>query len=225
VRDTSKISSETGLVQMMRMVSSGDSILIDVSVNDYYKDVLKRPLSVEIDTTLTLTYRIKIDTIMGRDDSRKLIERLAEQKRQRKVREACVSIDKFILEHSISAEKEEPCMRYVLTKKVSKVRAKSKQTVRVNYAGYLLDGTCFATNIRSVAEAKGIYSNDEHYEPVDIVIDESPIVDGWHSALKHLGVGDKGTFYIPSQYSQQIRNVMIKEYDVLIFEIELLSNE
>ena len=62
------------------------------------------------------------------------------------------------------------------------------------------------------------------YKPMDVVIDRSNVIPGWHLALKQLNEGAKGTFYIPSSlaYGKQ-GGGPIGENSILVFDIEMVD--
>ncbi len=224
VRDTSKLHNEKKLKQMLRMVSRGDSIIVDFSVSGYYKDVESKPIPSHIDTTLRLTYHVKIDTIMTLEAYRYWLTDKLAKRMEAKIQKDAIIIDEFLVSKHITAEKTNEGVRYVIVKEVSSVRAQSKQLAVVNYAGYLLNGKCFVSNVKSVAQQNGLFKPDGVYEPLKVIIDESLVIAGWHSSLKVLGKGDKGIFYIPSPlaYGDQEAGD-IKENSILVFDIEVLD--
>ena len=224
VRDTSKLHNEKKLKQMLRMVSRGDSIIVDFSVSEYYKDVESKPIPSHIDTTLRLSYHVKIDTIMTLEAYRYWLADKLAKRMATKIQKDAIIIDEFLESKNITAEKTTEGVRYVITREVSSVKAQSKQIAVVNYVGYFLNGNCFVSNVKPIAQQNGLIKPDGVYEPLKVIIDESLVISGWHSSLKVLGKGDKGIFYIPSPlaYGDQGSDD-IKENSILVFDIEVLD--
>ena len=114
----------------------------------------------------------------------------------------------------------------MITREGEGENAVSGKTVSVNYAGYMLDGTHFDSNIKEVAQEQGLYNAArEPYSPYDVTIDQSSVIRGWHDALKVMKKGSKATVYIPSTlaYGPQQRSEVIKPNSILVFDLEIVE--
>jgi len=226
IADSAAIATENGMVQMLRMVSKGDSIALEISIKDFFMDMLKGPVPPDLDTTLMLSYRIKVNGIVSRDSFMAFQNEYMMKKQVIQLEKDLASIDSYLAEKNITAEKTESGLRYVITKPGLGENGKTGQVVKVNYTGYLLDGQYFDSSIKAVAEEKGIYDvRREPYTPYDVTIDQSSVIKGWHEAFKLLNKGSKATFYIPSMlaYGAQQRSEIIKENSVLVFDLEVVD--
>jgi len=65
----------------------------------------------------------------------------------------------------------------------------------------------------------------EPYGPLEITIDETNVIKGWHEALKLMNKGMKATFYMPSTlaYGSQQRSEIIKPNSILVFDMEIVD--
>lgn len=226
IADSAAIATENGMVQMLRMVSKGDSIALEISIKDFFMDMLKGPVPPDLDTTLMLSYRIKVNGIVSRDSFMAFQNEYMMKKQVIQLEKDLAAIDSYLAEKNITAEKTESGLRYVITKPGLGENGKTGQVVKVNYTGYLLDGQYFDSSIKAVAEEKGIYDvRREPYTPYDVTIDQSTVIKGWHEAFKLLNKGAKATFYIPSMlaYGTQQRSEIIKENSVLVFDLEVVD--
>lgn len=208
------------------MVSTGDSILVKLTVKEYYRDAAKRPLPAKADTTLLLTYSVKIDSIMTYENYRKWVTNVNSKRREVQMKNDLEVIDQYLADRNIEAEKTEAGLRYVITKRGHGPLPEPGQEVLVNYSGFLLDGTCFFSNVQSIAESHGLDSlPSATYQPLKVVVNKSPVIVGWHLALKVLNKGAKGRFYIPSPlaYGKQKFNAEIKENAILVFDLEIVD--
>lgn len=223
--DSLAIASEDGMTQMLRMVSKGDSVMVSMPVTKFFKDLVKAPVPLGVDSTLTLTYRIRIDEIMSREDFMTYQEELMNRLNEEQLTKDVAIIDQYLADNNIEAVKVESGLRYVITQPGTGENAKSGQTVSVHYTGYLLDGQFFDSSVQAVAEANGLYNPMRQYTPYDVTIDQSGVIQGWHDALKYLNKGAKGTFYIPSTlaYGPQQRSEVIKENSILVFDLEIVE--
>ena len=223
--DSSAIVSEDGMTQLLRMVSKGDSVIVSMPITKFFKDLVKSAVPSDIDSTLTLTYNIRIDTIMAQMDFMAYQQEMMAKFKEEQLAKDIVIIDKYLADNNITAVKVESGLRYVITTPGKGENATSGQTVKVHYSGYLLDGQYFDSSVQSVAEEKGLYNPMRPYEPYDVTIDQTGVIQGWHEALKYMNAGAKGTFYIPSTlaYGPQQRSEVIKENAILVFDLEVLS--
>jgi FKBP-type peptidyl-prolyl cis-trans isomerase FkpA len=226
IQDTSAMRTEDGMMQMMRMVSPGDSIVVNLTIKQFFKDLVKSPIPAGFDSTLSLTYLIKIDSITTPKGVREIQSAIMKKRSAEQLEKDIATIDAYLSEKNISAEKTESGLRYVITLPGKGENGKAGQVAKVNYAGYLLDGQYFDTSIKEIAQAKGVYNPArEPYAPYDVTIDETSVINGWHQALKLMNKGAKATFYIPSTlaYGQQQRSEVIKPNSILVFDMEVVD--
>jgi FKBP-type peptidyl-prolyl cis-trans isomerase FkpA len=223
--DSLAIASEDGMTQMLRMVSKGDSLVVSMPVTKFFADLVKAPVPMGVDSTLTLMYRIRIDEIMSREDFMTYQEELMARLGEEQLGKDIAIIDQYLTDNNIDAVKAESGLRYVITQPGTGENAKSGQTVSVHYSGYLLDGQYFDSSVQSIAEENGLYNPMRQYVPYEVTIDQTGVIQGWHEALKYLNSGAKATFYIPSTlaYGPQQRSEVIKENSILVFDLEVVE--
>jgi FKBP-type peptidyl-prolyl cis-trans isomerase len=234
--DSSQIADQDGISQMLGMMKKGDSTMFDVSVKKLFQEMAKSPIPLGVDSSLTLTYNVSVHDIIEKTQYQEYQAKLQEEyqvleeKRSREqLGKDTLAIDEYLNSRGINASKLPSGIRYVITSEGDSPNATSGQTVLVNYAGYLMDGTYFDTNVKSIAQEKGIYDSLRElrspYAPFEVVIDQSMLIPGWHDALKQLGTGAKGTFYIPSALAYGSRRMgdKIKENSNLVFDIEMVE--
>lgn len=106
----------------------------------------------------------------------------------------------------------------------------SRDTVMVNYRGYLASGELFDTNIEQVAEEAGILNPRRQemggYSPMEVLYSpEAPMIPGFKEGIQQMQVGDKAVLYIPSElgYGERGYPPVIPPSSDLIFEVELVS--
>jgi len=226
IADTSALKTENGMVQMFRQLSKGDSVVAEMPVLKFFKDIVNGPLPKTIDSTLNISYLIKVTDITTRESYMAKQQELMTKKQAEQLTKDIEIIDKYLADKGIKAEKTESGIRYVITQPGSGEKAAAGQNVKVNYTGYLLDGKYFDTSIKTLAQEKGLYdARREPYTPFELVIERSNVIKGWHEALKLMNKGSKGTFYIPSTlgYGPQRASEVIGENSVLVFDIEMLD--
>lgn len=101
-------------------------------------------------------------------------------------------------------------LQYEVIKMGNGQKPTSENTVKVNYAGTLIDGTEFDSSIK-------------RNEPAQFPVGN--IIPGWKEALLLMPVGSKFKVYVPQNlaYGAVGAGAQIKPYSTLIFEIELLE--
>ena len=102
-------------------------------------------------------------------------------------------------------------LQYQVLSEGKGAKPKASDTVRVHYAGTLLDGKTFDSSI-------------ERGEPVEFPLDQ--VVPGWQEGIQLMAVGSKYKFWIPSKlgYGEQgTPGGPIGPNAVLVFEVELLD--
>lgn len=229
IGDSANLEKERGMMQMLRMFSKNDSVSFSIPLKEL---LAGQPPIPQIDSTLIMTYRVTVRDIMSKDQFRDYRAKLMLEQKEKQLKEEeiqlkedIVTIDTYLTEKNIVAEKTESGLRYVITQPGKGENGKPGQVAKVNYSGYLLDGQYFDSSDKSVAEQKGIYNARSPYAPLEVTIDQTRVIKGWHEALKLLNKGAKVTVYIPSTlaYGPQQKSEIIKPNSILVFDMEVLD--
>ena len=235
IQDSSAIAHEDDITQMLRMLSKGDSATFSLTIADLFHDFAKQPVPPHLDSTRVVTYAISVRDIVKQEDFAAFQSQMEQDYYEFMNRNATaqlgkdtMAIDEYLSQRNINAQKLPSGVRYVIHKEGNGPLAQAGQTVTVDYAGYLLDGTYFDTSIKATAEEKGLFDArrdaQNGYRPYEVVIDQSSVIQGWHQALKQLNKGAEGTFYIPSglAYGPQPFNG-IEANSVLVFDLKMVD--
>lgn len=101
-------------------------------------------------------------------------------------------------------------LKYVVTKKAEGKKPKATDTVKVNYAGYLTNGTEFD-------------SSYQRGEPTEFPL--NGVIPGWTEGIQLMNTGETAVFYIPSNLAYGERGFpgAIPPNSDLIFGVELLD--
>ena len=223
IGDSAQLATEPGILQVLRMISKGDSLTFDLPLTELLGG---RPPMPGMDTTLTITYRVSVREIMDRQQYEEFQMKLIEEHSAKQLVKDVATIDAYLTEKGIQAVKAENGLRYVITQAGTGENCTPGQTATVNYSGYTLEGKYFDSSSKEVAQAKGVYNPArEPYEPYPVTIDETSVIKGWHEALKLMNKGSKATFYIPSPlgYGTQQRSEVIQANTILVFEMEVVD--
>ena len=129
-------------------------------------------------------------------------------------------------EKSLVAQTTPSGIRYIITKPGKGENPRPGQAVKVNYAGYLLDGTCFDSSIEAIARAHNVFNEARKpYEPYEVTLGYQQVIPGWEEALSLMNKGSKMTVFIPSTmaYGAQKRSEIIVENSILKFDLEMVD--
>jgi FKBP-type peptidyl-prolyl cis-trans isomerase len=222
IGDSAQLATEPGILQVLRMISKGDSVKFTLPLSELLGG---RPPMPGMDTTLSITYTLTVRDIMDRQAYEAFQMKLIEDHAAKQVVKDVAAIDAFLAEKGVQPLKTESGLRYVITQAGNGATCQPGQTASVNYGGYTLEGVYFDTNVKETAEAKGLYNPGAPYAPYDVTIDQSQVIKGWHEALKLMSKGTKATFYIPSPlaYGAQQRGEIILPNTILVFDMEVVD--
>lgn len=222
IGDSAQLATEPGILQVLRMISKGDSVTFSQSITEL---LAGQPPMPGMDTTLVITYHMTVREIMDQQAYEQFQMKLIEEHSAKQLVKDVAAIDAFLAGKSIQAEKTESGLRYVITQSGTGENGKPGQTASVNYSGYTLEGKYFDSSVEEVAKANGLYTPGRPYQPYDVTIDQSSVIKGWHEALKLMSKGSKATFYIPSPlgYGPQQRSEVIVPNTILVFDMEVVE--
>src|SRR5215204_2595452 len=85
IADSSAIAQEKGMFQMFRMLSKGDSVSVTLPLPKFYLEVAGRPAPLGVDSTLSLTYFLKVRDIMEMEAYREFQMGMMEKQRDSQI--------------------------------------------------------------------------------------------------------------------------------------------
>lgn len=208
IADTSALGKEDGMTQMFRSLSKGDSVVVSMTVGKFFKDLVQAPVPPSVDSTLSISYLIKVTDIMSKDSFRELQPKLMEAKAKKQINKDEKSITDYLQKNNITAERDSSGIHYVIHKtNEGSAKPEPGSCVEVEYAGKFL-------------------KTEEEFDKNDrIAFPLTGVIKGWQLAIPKLGIGDSATFYIPSAlaYGPQGYPGAIPPDAILIFDVELLG--
>ena len=206
IADTSQVKNEDGMTQMFRMLSKGDSVKTEMSVPEFFIKVVGRPAPPYIDTTRSVTYTLKVQDIMSVENYLKVREEQFKKRESRIHARDADDIGKHLSENKITAEQDTSGLQYVIYNKSGKRKPTEEDCVEVKYIGRLLS----TGEIIDQAERVAFPLNQ--------------VIPGWRFGIPKLGIGDSGTFFIPSKLAYGPQGYQgIPKDAVLIFNVTLLD--
>ncbi len=180
------------LEEGLAMLGSGDSITFFLSADSVYQRIFHQPLPPFVEKGSELIFKVGVLAVKNED--RELADWFAKAQ--------------------ISASPR-PSGLYILPMKAAAANARAAAPglkAKVHYAGYLLDGTKFASSID-----KG--------EPYQFQIGKGQVIPGWDEGISTMKVGEQVRLIIPSYlaYGPRGSSNLVPPYATLVFEIELLD--
>ncbi|ABR54413.1 peptidylprolyl isomerase FKBP-type [Methanococcus vannielii SB] len=98
--------------------------------------------------------------------------------------------------------------------------------ILVDYTGRFDEGEVFDTSIEAVAKEEGIYEEERPYQPLEFVVGEGQLIQGFEEAVLGLNVGEEVTVTISPEKGYGFRDeslierVPIDAFDEADFEPE-----
>lgn len=205
---------EGDFFQLLQKVNVGDSVLLKIRANDYYK-AQKTMCPPFIDSLSFICFEIRLDSMIPSAEIEKRQQaKMAEY--QKKMEEARVAepeyIKKYLADNSLSNAKALESGLYY----IEKVKGKGKKpvagdSIEVAYTGKFLDGKVFD-------------SSEGRPEPFRFRVGLNQVIPAWEETLLKMNVGTKALIVAPSVICYgAMGSGPIPPYSPLVFEMELLD--
>jgi FKBP-type peptidyl-prolyl cis-trans isomerase FkpA len=198
-RDTSETKQADGITQMLSELKVGDSVKATLTVVDFFKNLVRRPVPPTIDSTLSLTYTIKVNEVMT-------LENFMKWRNEKIVSRDDKMINDYIAKNNLNAEKDTSGMYIVNYVKGTGPKPTAENCVQVKYEGkFLQNGQPFDAN-------------------PNISFGLGQVIRGWQIGFPYLSKGDSATFLIPSRLGYGAEGFYgIPPDAVLMFNVTLLD--
>ena len=216
----------------------GDSATLRMSVLDYYKPPMS-PMPGNLDSSDVLIFSVGVDSVVDREEmmarQRQMqIDRVM-QYRAAMLADSAVQaqmaiedkiINDYMAKNGLTADTTKNGVRVVITEMGTGYVAEPGDIMGMLYAGSLLDGTYFDTNLEEIAKAEDLYNPNRPYgDPYEFPLVIGQVIQGWHVGIQGLPVGTKATLLIPSPlgYGTQGSRDVIPANAPLRFDVEVVT--
>jgi peptidylprolyl isomerase len=210
------------------VVGDGMTVVNSIVQDDYIKKVTiirKGEAVKKFDAVKTFTDHFKAEA----ENQKKQAAIEAENKKIYDAKYKIVKGQKIISFNELkkSASKTSSGFKFKITRKSSAEKPKDGETVYIEYAGFLEDGTLFDTSSPNVAKEFGKFDEQRAmqngYSALPYVMGSNRMIPGFIEGLSKLKKGEKAVFFIPSNlgYGEQGAGNVIPPNANLIFEVEL----
>lgn len=216
IRNDSFKSDEYGIMELFRLVSTGDSVLMTVPAQDFFERTWRQPVPPGVDPQTPFTIRVATKHVLDSASAIKMRTELFEQHERRIDEEArahaanqlaldSTMINDHLAANKVQAQRTASGLRYIIKKEGKGPTAVNGQIATVKYKGYLLTGKTF--------------DEGEYTFPIGV----SQVIAGWDEILLLMKVGTQLTVYVPSTlaYGNMRRSEDILENTILVFDMEL----
>ena len=228
--DSNFLQNEGDFFEILSKLKVGDSTTCQMTASDLFLENFKGALpdSVTEEDLITISAsfleQVSMETYQQKAIELRKDQTLA-QLDPNQMAADIQTIDEFLTENGIEAQRTAAGVRYVITEQGNGPKPELGQNVTVHYAGRLLTGEYFDTSMEEVAKAEGLYTAQRQYQPYPIQIWSSPVISGWHDGISQLNEGTKATLYIPSPmaYGPRDRSEIITANSILVFDVELVE--
>lgn len=134
-------------------------------------------------------------------------------------------ISKYLDENEIAETPDSTGLYIVVTKAGYGKAIEMGRQVKLDYAGYLIDGTLYNTSQEALAQEAGIYNPNRKYKPLTFTMGEIPFIEGWTRGLMGQTQGTELTLIIPSSlaYGAQGFKEEIGPYEPLVIKFKILE--
>jgi FKBP-type peptidyl-prolyl cis-trans isomerase len=222
VPDASMVEDD-GEYGVFKALTKGDSVSFQLPARIVFLKTRKRPVPNNVDPLSLFTFRVGVKDVMGEEEVQAFQQRIMMESEKKRAKSDSLTITSYLAENNLTAEHTPTGIYYIVKQEGTGENATSGKSAYVNYAGYLLNGNLFDTNIESVAKANN-YDNGGRYNPYPVVVNTGSVIRGWDEMLQLMNKGMKVTAYIPSvlAYGSQ-GNGGIPPNSVLVFDMEVVD--
>jgi FKBP-type peptidyl-prolyl cis-trans isomerase FkpA len=200
------------LMDVLTLLATKDSAYVKIPTDSIFKGHEdQRPPFITKGSSLVFTVKIL------------QVQSLEEAMAEVKAAEISAS-DKYIADNKLNVTTTTTGLKYVITQPSVKRKPLTGDTLLVNYTGRTLDGKVFDSSIQADAQKAGLNQPGRKYEPLQVIVGTTPIINGWNEGLLLLNEGSKAKFIIPSSLGYGSEGSGdIPPYSTMEFDLELVK--
>jgi FKBP-type peptidyl-prolyl cis-trans isomerase FkpA len=218
--------------ELLQLMKKGDSITFEINADEFFGKGFGAMAPPHITFNDKIKIALSLDEIMNEDEFKVYSDAMTEKAmaaQERRAAEIAVVeqeiLQEYFADNNIQAQKTASGLWYVIHTEGKGKSAGAQKTVKVHYAGSLLDGPLFDTSMKSVAEANGMLNPARDYAPFEFTLGVGMVIRGWDEGIALLKEGTKATLYIPSTlgYGEMGAQGVIPPNAILKFDVELVE--
>ncbi len=196
--------------EILAMLGEGDSVSLLIPEKEFFKNVAQLPEKVKAGDMVKLD--LMIHKVYSAEQYQS--EVLPTMKSAPFIKEEQF-IKEYINGRNWNAQRTESGLFVIVDNTGKGKKAVTGSLVKVNYSGFLLDGTPFDSNVNP---------QFNHVQPFEFTIGKGQVIKGWDEGIPYFAKGGKGKLVIPARlaYGEQ-GSGKIPPNSTLMFEIEVLD--
>jgi FKBP-type peptidyl-prolyl cis-trans isomerase FkpA len=169
----------------------------------------------------SIVFVVKIEKVQSLNDA--IAERNSEMEKMKS--EEARTADQYINNHKLVVKTTPSGLKYLVTKVGPGRKVFLGDTLLVNYTGRTTEDLVFDTSVEADAKAGGLNQPGRNYEPLKVVLGQTPLIKGWDEGLQLLTEGSKAEFIVPSSlgYGEQGAGNDIKPFSTLVFDLHVIK--
>lgn len=218
--DTASFSKNASIEECFSLIGNGDSVNFIVEADSFYMNSFGRPAPPNLAGS-KMAIRIGVDKIFTEEEFKSYNMALLRER----IDAEADTINAYLKANGINAEQTEEGLYYEIIEEGTGATPENGQQVRVNYTGYVLDGTVFDSSIEEDAKEAGLYNPNRPYEPYPFTLGVGEVIQGWDIGIALLKEGGKAKLIVPSPlaYGTRVRSNIIQANSILVFDVELVE--
>ena len=206
------------------MMHEGEHAVFGISADSIAKflEPTQMPQGYKPNQNMRIYYDVHLTHILSKEDiAKREADYMAEMNKKQEAEAELIK--QYLANNKITVKPTESGLYVVVKKAGTGKKAEHGSTVSVYYAGRLLNGKLFDTNIESVAKAEGRQGG--HFQPFAFTLGQRSVIRGWEEGIVGLKKGAKATLIIPSNlaYGASGAGNDIPPYSPLVFDVEVVS--
>jgi FKBP-type peptidyl-prolyl cis-trans isomerase FkpA len=215
-----RFGKNASIEECFALIGKGDSSVFYLSADSLYKNTAGGPTPPDLVGT-KIKLSIGIEKIFSAEEFGEYTKELEKEQLEKEKD----GINTYVSTKGLNVEVTEEGLYYEITKVGNGEMPQVGQTVRVNYTGFLMDGTVFDTSIEEAAKEANVYSPGRQYQPYTFPLGQGNVIRGWDIGIGLLSVGGKATIVVPSSlaYGNRGSGQVIKPNSTLVFNVELVE--
>lgn len=178
------------------------------------------PSSYRNGTGMKLYYEINLQSVTSAEELAAAKQQMLDKMETLKA-EQQKALDDYIAEHNITTQPNADGLYVIVEKKGNGPKVQVGSQIRVDYTGYLLDGTIFDSSNKQIAAQNDL----EEHDALEFVVGMANLIKGWDDGIMGLPQGSKAKLIIPAQlaYGEKGAGDLIPPHAILVFDVEILS--
>lgn len=196
--------------EILTILGQGDSVSLLIPEKEFFKNVAQLPEKVKPGDMVKLDLKIHhvYSPEQYQNEVLPTIKAAPHLKEEQFIKE-------YINARNWSAQPTGSGLYVIVDNAGKGNKAANGNKVKVNYSGFLLDGTPFDSNVNP---------QFNHVQPFEFTLGQGQVIKGWDEGLTYFAKGGKGKLLIPARlgYGEQ-GSGKIPPNSTLMFEIEVLD--